>query len=110
MEIPARAENTEKPQLDGSVLQTHSKKSSNGIVLVPQPSDDPLDPLNWSQQKKLLTLSIVSAAAFAGYAQNVANQSGYFQQAEAYGTTAGRLSYSVGKTCIRTDIHQSYSV
>ena len=89
MKVPEHTESAEKPE------PTNLKRSSSGIVLIPQPTDDPLDPLNWSRKKKLLTLFIVSTAAFAGYAQNVANQSGYFRQAEVYETTAVRLTYSV---------------
>jgi hypothetical protein len=33
-------------------------------VLIPQPSDDPRDPLNWSKYRKHLFLLIISAAAF----------------------------------------------
>lgn len=33
-------------------------------VLIPQPSDDPLDPLNFSTYKKHLFLFIISATAF----------------------------------------------
>jgi len=33
-------------------------------VLIPQPSDDPNDPLNWSPTKKHVILLIVSFAAF----------------------------------------------
>ncbi|KAL8795388.1 MAG: hypothetical protein Q9195_002129 [Heterodermia aff. obscurata] len=33
-------------------------------VLIPQPSSDPHDPLNWSQSKKNLVLLIISATAF----------------------------------------------
>lgn len=36
----------------------------NRTVLIPQPSDDPNDPLNWSSAKKLTTLLVVSATAF----------------------------------------------
>lgn len=32
--------------------------------LIPQPSDDPNDPLNWSWRKKHLILLVVAAAAF----------------------------------------------
>jgi hypothetical protein len=35
-------------------------------VLVPQPSDDPEDPLNWSWRKKHITLFIVALSAFCG--------------------------------------------
>jgi hypothetical protein len=33
-------------------------------VLIPQPSDDPRDPLNWSPVKKHVILFIISFAAF----------------------------------------------
>lgn len=33
-------------------------------ILIPQPSEDPLDPLNWSPFKKHVILFIISFAAF----------------------------------------------
>jgi hypothetical protein len=33
-------------------------------ILIPQPSEDPLDPLNWSPVKKHVILFIISFAAF----------------------------------------------
>jgi hypothetical protein len=35
-------------------------------VLLPQPSTDPNDPLNWSWQRKHLMLAVVSVTAFLG--------------------------------------------
>lgn len=35
-------------------------------VLIPQPSEDPNDPLNWSWRKKHLMLLIISFSAFLG--------------------------------------------
>lgn len=35
-------------------------------VLIPQPSDDPQDPLNWPSWKKTMVLYIVSLTAFTG--------------------------------------------
>ncbi|CAJ0553033.1 Ff.00g115450.m01.CDS01 [Fusarium sp. VM40] len=43
---------------EGSNLKRGSGKNSN-IVLVPQPSDDPNDPLNWSSLKKSVAFSII---------------------------------------------------
>jgi len=41
------------------------KTASDGkTVLIPQPSDDPADPLNWSAGKKATVLYIVSLIAF----------------------------------------------
>lgn len=41
-------------------------KTAHGgnTVLIPQPSDDPQDPLNWSTVKKHIILFIISFAAF----------------------------------------------
>jgi len=38
------------------VLSRHAKNNSD-IVLVPTPSDDPEDPLNWAPLRKTLALS-----------------------------------------------------
>ena len=34
------------------------------MILIPQPGDDPNDPLNWSQYRKNLTLALVCACTF----------------------------------------------
>jgi len=56
-------------ELEGYVLNAelghantrHLKTSHDGrTILIPQPSDDPNDPLNWSQAKKNLILFVVS--------------------------------------------------
>ena len=39
------------------------KKSDKGVVLIPQPSDDPEDPLNWSPVKKGLILLVLAVNA-----------------------------------------------
>jgi hypothetical protein len=88
------------------------KTDSAGVTLVPQPSDDPRDPLvsgpspsmrqltqtelqNWPREKKLTTLSIVCLAAFAGVLQALANSAGFFPQAALYHKTPVQVSYSV---------------
>jgi hypothetical protein len=45
--------------MDTSGLK-HAKGRNGDIVLVPQPSDSPRDPLNWTQRKKILLLLIIS--------------------------------------------------
>lgn len=60
----------EKPE--GKVYLTSSAAQTAGVkfakdghtILVPQPSNDPNDPLNWSSFKKHLILSIVCFASF----------------------------------------------
>lgn len=51
--------------LDASETSTDVKLAKDGhTVLIPQPSDDPCDPLNWSIARKHVVLVIMSAAAF----------------------------------------------
>lgn len=65
------ASNTEVPQ-DGYILDATQlapdvsvKLAHDGqTVLIPQPSDDPDDPLNWSQTKKHILLAVVCACTF----------------------------------------------
>lgn len=39
------------------------KKSKSGIVLIPQPTEDPEDPLNWPRWKKAVMLIVISVNA-----------------------------------------------
>lgn len=39
------------------------KKGKHDVVLIPQPSDDPEDPLNWSPTKKALILVVLAVVA-----------------------------------------------
>jgi hypothetical protein len=46
--------------LEGTMATKHADgKDVNDIVLIPRPSDDPDDPLNWSFRRKLLATSCV---------------------------------------------------
>lgn len=70
--------NFEKPDLEeigereGYVLHDVSLATERGlkttadgqIILIPQPSDSPNDPLNWTPFKKHLVLIIISCTAF----------------------------------------------
>lgn len=71
------------------------KHASSEVVLVPQPSNDPADPLNWAVRKKIGTLALISLCTLIGIAQTLANQSGFFAQADTYHKTPNELSYSV---------------
>ncbi|KAI9690986.1 MAG: hypothetical protein M1822_008606 [Bathelium mastoideum] len=54
--------------IDASLYRDNAarlKTTSDGkIVLIPQPSDDPNDPLNWSKSKKIWVLAIITYTAF----------------------------------------------
>lgn len=46
--------------VDGNVLNSHGREAKkNDVVLVPTPSQDPDDPLNWTKKRKLLATSCV---------------------------------------------------
>jgi hypothetical protein len=45
----------------GNASLRHLKTTKDGsTILIPQPSSDPNDPLNWSQTKKNIILAVVS--------------------------------------------------
>ena len=71
------------------------KTTHDGVKLIPQPTDDPQDPLNWSLRTKIRTLAIVSWASCVGITQAVCHQSGLPIQAKNYGVTSTEMSYSV---------------
>ncbi|KAK5231418.1 hypothetical protein LTR72_000599 [Exophiala xenobiotica] len=74
--------------------QDASDSSTNGalkmrgdIVLMPQPSDDPNDPLNWSSFRKHMAMSTISYLAFVCYMAVTSLVPGTLQLAETFGTT-----------------------
>lgn len=45
---------------DGNVQTKHASGSKEGdIILIPTPSDDPEDPLNWTFRRKMLSTSCI---------------------------------------------------
>lgn len=61
-------DNEIRPSTNTDIPSGHSESlkiiNDGHTVLIPQPSTDPNDPLNWSQSKKNTILLIVSATAF----------------------------------------------
>ncbi|GLI77767.1 hypothetical protein PoHVEF18_006061 [Penicillium ochrochloron] len=72
-----------------------TKTNDDGIVLVPQPSDDPEDPLNWPMFKKLSVFSAVCLAGFAAQMSPNSNQLTFMEQVPAYHSTPAALLNSV---------------
>ncbi|KAJ9615692.1 hypothetical protein H2200_001768 [Cladophialophora chaetospira] len=70
-------------------------RTTHGLILIPQPSSDPHDPLNWPRSKKLLTLGIVSFASCINLGQSLANQAGLVPQALLYHVSPVEISYSL---------------
>lgn len=125
--IMDRADPLEKPvllsdagsDLHGSSSKEQSTKvSASGLTLIPQPSDDPKDPLvsgpavfrarhaasltrqilqNWSISKKSITTAIWCLGSFVSTASGLGNALGYFVQAKVYHKDDPiDISYSVG--------------
>ncbi|TNY20465.1 major facilitator superfamily domain-containing protein [Rhodotorula diobovata] len=61
-------------------------------ILVPQPSDDPRDPLNWSEFKKGAILLVVALAAFIGDFQSGAGIPLLASQGEEWGLTPNKVN------------------
>lgn len=63
-------------------------------ILLPQPSDDPSDPLNWSKTKKHLILIIVSMTAFLPDYGSATGAVTLLPQAEVWGMTPDHVNHS----------------
>ena len=46
--------------IDGILRAKHASGGQNDIVLIPAPSDNPDDPLNWSAKRKMISTASVS--------------------------------------------------
>ncbi|GLA41447.1 hypothetical protein AnigIFM63309_009538 [Aspergillus niger] len=71
------------------------KTTPDGLILDPQPSDDPNDPLNWKPSRKARILSIWAIACFSSQATCMTNMQGSYLQAPLYHKTATQISLSV---------------
>lgn len=45
--------------IEGTLRAKHASGGQKEIILVPAPSDDPDDPLNWTAKRKLLSISCI---------------------------------------------------
>ncbi|KAJ7154357.1 MFS general substrate transporter [Mycena crocata] len=69
------------------------KLDQKGLPLIPQPSDDPEDPLNWSRSQKYIIVCIVSLVAFFGMFSLANLNPAYAQIGLALDKTAIEASY-----------------
>jgi hypothetical protein len=63
-------------------------------ILIPQPSDDPDDPLNWSEWKKHVVLLIISAIAFLPDYGSATGAVTLLPQAEIWNMTEDEVNHS----------------
>ncbi|KAL9049415.1 MAG: hypothetical protein Q9162_007225 [Coniocarpon cinnabarinum] len=76
-------------------IDAKNLKTENGIVLVPQPTDDPKDPLNWSALRKNITFAIISFNAFVSLVSAFSFTSGLVVEAKVFHVTSQQMSYAV---------------
>lgn len=50
--------------IEGTLRAKHASGIQHDIVLIPAPSDDPDDPLNWSAKRKLLSTACISTCVY----------------------------------------------
>lgn len=98
---------TDDSSFDSSSSGRPIKKSKKGVILMPQPSDSPNDPLNWSLPRKMwhfFLLSFITGLTAAvsndaGAAQDSLNQI-YGISYDSMNTGAGVLFIFIGWSCI----------
>ncbi|KAI1859328.1 hypothetical protein JX265_010331 [Neoarthrinium moseri] len=76
---------------------THSGLNDVGIVLVPRPSDDPRDPLNWSFKRKATIGLTLWFSLFTGFSAPFNGQVQIVQQAALYHKTTVEITYFRGR-------------
>ena len=77
-----------------------SIQTGGNITLIPRPSGDPKDPLNWPMRKKAIMVAVLSMAMFAGHSAPLCGQLNLTQQAKLYHKTTIQMSYFVRSTSI----------
>ncbi|KAJ7331045.1 MFS general substrate transporter [Mycena albidolilacea] len=78
---------------ESSRLSEDIKLDHKGLPLIPQPSDDPEDPLNWSRGQKYLIVCIVALVSFLGTFALASSNPAYAQIGLALDVTAIEASY-----------------
>ncbi|KAH8804875.1 major facilitator superfamily domain-containing protein [Xylogone sp. PMI_703] len=88
----------------------HEEHSSGPVVpvldgtdyreLLPRPSNDPNDPLNWSWAQKHTVLAIVAMMAFQGGFDAGSASAGFVQQSESYGVPVAKMLNTVSVLAI----------
>jgi hypothetical protein len=78
----------------GLSADAHLKKTSDGKVLIPQPSDSPDDPLNWSKWKKLAILIVLSVNAATADYSAATGASALLPQAEQWRISPNTVNHA----------------
>ncbi|KAH8880904.1 MFS general substrate transporter [Thozetella sp. PMI_491] len=87
----------QKTPSPGTVTQEEEKtvaaQGLKRVTLIPHPSDDPRDPLNWPAHKKYAQVAILSLGAFAGFSGSLAGQLEVGPLSDLYKQSTTALTY-----------------
>jgi hypothetical protein len=70
------------------------KKSKKGVVLIPQPTDDPVDPYNWSPLKKGLILLVLAVNACTADYSAATGASALLPQAQEWHISPNKVNHA----------------
>ncbi|BGO96853.1 hypothetical protein NBRC10513v2_000792 [Rhodotorula toruloides] len=87
--------------VDLSALK-HGKGRNSHIVLVPQPSDDPNDPLNWPRWKKHLTYGVLMYGTVLCGALGPLVAGAQVEMAQIFGVSLQAMSRALGTALVAT--------
>lgn len=81
---------------DGNKEDDGLKRTDKGIVLEPQPQNDPNDPLNWPIWRRDLALLVIGFHSFIIGGQTPILATAFTSMSEEFGVTESKLAYLVG--------------
>jgi hypothetical protein len=65
----------------------HASGSNANLILVPQPSEDPNDPLNWAKYRKDLAFTILAMGAMINASVNVSPSNSFAKIATGFNSS-----------------------
>lgn len=87
------------PTIPGT-QQLVKNELSDAIAMVPQPSDDPNDPLNWSAKWKLLHVLLISSNVAIIFGSQLWTSTVYNVLSTDFGVSFGQLNLGIGLSCV----------
>jgi MFS family permease len=73
--------------------RTPELKQDHGVTLIPRPSDDPRDPLNWPMSKKVGIVAVLCLAVFSGFVAPLAGQLNVKPQSTLYQQSTTHIAW-----------------
>lgn len=95
--VPDSPESPTRP-LEKATMTVKTDAQDSKVLLIPTPTDDPRDPLNWPLSRKFLVCFALCFALFAGFSAPFNGQIQLVQQAKLYGKTTVEITYFVSTT------------